>query len=311
MSTTVDTTPRELTSENAQMNGASHGKGEGHLVRVEREGAVHHISDYTVSSAIRGDLDRIYTHGDNATCVPTDTQKNLTFSLARDGVGTPEEFALKFGRFMFSEWPEIVTGGRWEVMKVEWDRIVGDHGPHDFSFVRQGKEERYAVVQAEGENFTVVAGLKGLTVLKSSGSAFVGYPKGKYTTLAETTDRIMSTDVSAWLEYNTLEADWDGIFASVRHIILSEFAERFSMALQNTMWAISARIIDTHPEINTVRMQCPNNHHFVVDLEPFGQDNPNVVFYAADRPFGDITSEVVRKGTTPSPLAWNTIPSFT
>lgn len=309
--TTVDTTPRELTSENAEMHAASHGKAEVHLVRVEREGSVHHVSDYTVSSAIRGDLDRIYTHGDNATCVATDTQKNLTFSLARDGVGTPEEFALKFGRFMYSEWPEIVDGGRWEVMKVEWDRIVGDNGPHDFSFVRKGKEERYAVVQAQDEEFKVVAGLKELTVLKSSGSSFVGYPKGTYTTLPETTDRVMSTDVSAWWEYNTLDADWDGIFDSIRHIILSEFAERFSMALQNTMWAIAARIIDTHPEINTVRLQCPNNHHFVVDLEPFGQDNPNVVFYAADRPFGDITAEVVRKGTTPSELAWNTIPSFT
>lgn len=309
--TTVDTTPRELTSENAQMSAASHGKGEVHLVRVDRDGPVHHITDYTVSSAIRGDLDRIYTHGDNSTCVATDTQKNITFSLARDGVGTPEEFGLKFGRFMFSEWPEIVTGGRWEVKKVDWDRIVGDAGPHDHSFVRSGKEERYAVVQAEGENFHVVSGLKELTVLKSSGSAFVGYPKGKYTTLAETTDRIMSTDVSAWWEYNTLEADFDAIFDSVRHIILTEFAERFSMALQNTMWAISSRIIDTHPEINTVRLQCPNNHHFVVDLSPFGQDNPNVVFYAADRPFGDITSEVVRKGTTPNPAAWYTVPSFT
>src|SRR5699024_7440332 len=149
--------------------------------------------------------------------------------------------ALRFGRFMYSEWPEIVTGGRWEVMKVEWDRIVGDNGPHDFSFVRQGKEERYAVVQADGEDFKVVAGLKGLTVLKSSGSAFVGSPKGTYTTLAETTDRIMSTDVSAWLEYNTLEADWDGIFASVRHIILCVVAELFSMGLQNAVWEIRAR----------------------------------------------------------------------
>lgn len=306
---TVDTTPRELPSEHAQLRTASHGKAEVHLVRVEREGPVHHISDYTVSSAIRGDLDRVYTHGDNATCVPTDTQKNLTFSLARDGVGTPEEFGLKLGRFMAAEWPQIVTGGRWQVMKVEWDRIVGDQGPHDFSFVRRGTEERHAVVQADGGDLRVVAGLKELTVLKSSGSAFVGYPKGTYTTLPETTDRIMSTDVSAWWEYNTLEADWDGIFASVRHIILAEFAERFSMALQNTMWAISSRIIDTHPEINTVRMQCPNNHHFAVDLEPFGQDNPNVVFYAADRPFGDITAEVVRTGTTPSDLAWGTIPS--
>src|SRR5699024_11383506 len=108
---------------------------------------------------------------------------------------------------------------------------------------------------------------------KSSGSAFVGYPTGTYTSLAETTDRIMSTDVSAWWEFNTLDADFDAIFDSIRHIILSEFAERFSMALQNTMWAISARIIDTHPEINTVRMQCPNNHHFVVDLEPRSEEH--------------------------------------
>lgn len=308
--TDVDTTPRELTSENAEMNAAAHGKAEVHLVRVEREGPVHHISDYTVSSMIRGDLDRVYTHGDNSTCIPTDTQKNITFSLARDGVGTPEEFALKFGKYMLATYPKIVQGGRWEVKKVGWDRIVGDNGPHDFSFVRSGKEERLTIVQADGDDIRVVAGVKELTVLKSSGSAFVGFPTDKHTTLQEATDRILSTDISAWWEYNTTDVDYDAVFESVRHIVLSEFAERFSMALQNTMWAISARMIDTHPEINTVRMSCPNNHHFTVDLSPFGQDNPNVVFYAADRPFGDITSEVTRKGTAPSELAWNTVPSF-
>lgn len=309
--TDVDTTPRELPSEHAQMHRASHGKGEVHLVYVDRQGPVHHITDYTVSSAIRGNLDRIYTHGDNSTCIATDTQKNLTFSLARDGVGSPEEFAIKFAKYMLDTYPEVVTGGRWEVMKVGWDRIVGDNGPHDFSFVRGGKEQRLAVVQADGDDIRVVAGAKDLTVLKSSGSAFVGYPKCKHTTLPEATDRIMSTDVSIWWEYNTTEVDFDEVFDSVQHIILSEFAERFSMALQNTMWAISSRIIDTHPEINTVRMQCPNNHHFVEDLSRFGQDNPNIIFYAADRPFGDITCEVVRKNTVPSELAWNTVPSFT
>lgn len=81
--TEVDVTPQEIVSENAEMFRASHGKGEVHVVTVEREGSVHHLRDYTVSSAIRGDLDRIYTHGDNATCIPTDTQKNLTFSTLR------------------------------------------------------------------------------------------------------------------------------------------------------------------------------------------------------------------------------------
>lgn len=307
----VDVTPAEIPSENAEMYRASHGKGEVHVVTVEREGSVHHIRDYTVSSAIRGNLNEIYTHGDNAHCIATDTQKNITFSLARDGMGTPEEFGLKIGRHMVDNYPETVKGGRWEVMSVAWDRIETPNGPHDHSFVRAGKEERYTVVQAVGEDFTVVSGLKELTVLKSSGSAFVGYPKCKHTTLPETTDRIMSTDVSAWWEYNTTDVDFDAVAERVREITLEVFAEQFSKALQQTMWAISARIIDEIPEINTVRMQCPNNHHFVEDLSKYGQDNPNVVFYAADRPYGDITSEVVRKGTTPNPAAWNTVPSFT
>jgi len=306
-----DPAPSEITSDNAQLDRASHGKGEVHVVTVEREGDVHNIRDYTVTSAIRGNLERIYTHGDNATCIPTDTQKNITFSLARDGMGAPEEFALRFGRYMKDNYPEVVTGGRWEIMSVQWDRIETPHGPHDHSFVRAGKEERYTVVQLHEGDFHIVSGLKELTVLKSTGSAFVGYPKCKHTTLKETSDRIMSTDVSMWWEYNRLDADFDAIYDSVRQIVLTEFAEKFSLALQHTMWAASAQIIDKHPEINTVRMQCPNNHHFVEDLSAYGQDNPNIVHYAADRPYGDITSEVTRKGTTPNPAAWNTVPSFT
>lgn len=307
----IDTTPYEITSENAEMHRASHGKGEVHVVTVEREGSVHHIRDYTVSSAIRGDLDRIYTHGDNTNCIPTDTQKNLTFSLARDGMGTPEEFGLKFGNYMKDNYSSVVTGGRWEIMAVAWDRIQTPDGPHDHSFVRAGKEERYAVVQLHEGEFHVVSGLKELTVLKSTGSAFVGFPKCDHTFLKETADRIMSTDVSLWWEYNTTDVDFDAVYDSIRQIVLEEFATKFSLALQHTMWAASAKIIDKHPEINTVRMQCPNNHHFVEDLERYGQDNPNIVHYAADRPYGDITSEVTRKGTTPNPAAWNTVPSFT
>ena len=65
-----------------------------------------------------------------------------------------------------------------------------------------------------------------------------------------------------------------------------------------------------HPEITEIRFSCPNNHHFVVDLTPFGQDNPNVVFYAADRPYGKIEASVVRKGVPSEPRAWSTVPSF-
>ena len=38
----------------------------------------------------------------------------------------------------------------------------------------------------------------------------------------------------------------------------------------------------------------PNKHHFAVDLSPFGLDNQNEVFYAADRPYGLIEGTVTR-----------------
>ena len=41
-------------------------------------------------------------------------------------------------------------------------------------------------------------------------------------------------------------------------------------------------------------MSAPNGHHFVVDLKPFGLENPGEVFIAADRPHGLIEAQVLR-----------------
>lgn len=309
---TPSTEPYEIISDVAELGFNQYGKAENHLVHVKREGGVHEITDFTVSSQLRGDFGRVHTHGDNASCVATDSQKNTVFSLARDGVSTPEEFALRLSDHFTSSY-DWVTGGRWQVDQRSWNRIVTDNGPHDHSFVRGGKEVRRTVVQREGEEVFVVSGVVDLTVLKSSGSAFVGFVDDKYRTLADATDRIMSTDVTAWWSYDPSQArtaDFDAIYDSVLQIILSEFAELHSLALQQTLWAMAAKVIEKHDEINEIRFSCPNNHHFVVDLSPFDQDNPNVVFYAADRPYGLIEASVVRKGVPSDPRAWNTVPAF-
>lgn len=311
-SSAAPTPPYEIGSEVAELGFNQYGKAENRLVHVRRDGAVHHLTDLNVSSQLRGDFSRVHTHGDNAHCVATDSQKNTVFSLARDGVGAPEEFALRLADHFTSTY-EWVSGGRWEVEQYAWERIVTANGPHDHSFVRAGKDVRRTVVQRDGEETFVVSGLTDLTVLKSSGSEFVGFVDDGYRTLADATDRIMATDVTAWWSYTPERArdiDFDDVYASVRQIVLSEFAERHSLALQQTMWAMAVRIIETHEEITEVRFSCPNNHHFAVDLTPFGQDNPNVVFLAADRPYGKIEAAVTRTGVPSEPRAWNTVPAF-
>ena len=54
----------------------------------------------------------------------------------------------------------------------------------------------------------------------------------------------------------------------------------------------------------------PNKHHFLVDLAPFGLDNPGEVFYAADRPYGLIEAAVQRSGAPSADAAWGSIPGF-
>lgn len=66
-------------------------------------------------------------------------------------------------------------------------------------------------------------------------------------------------------------------------------------------------MLEAHPEITEIGLASPNPHHLLVDLEPFGLDNHNGVFNAADRPYGLIETEVKRSGTNSEPRAWATV----
>jgi urate oxidase len=78
--------------------------------------------------------------------------------------------------------------------------------------------------------------------------------------------------------------------------MLEAFAETYSLSLQQTLYAMGARIIDHRSEIDEVRFSLPNKHHFLVDLAPFGLKNDNEVYFAADRPYGLIEATVLRDG---------------
>ena len=54
----------------------------------------------------------------------------------------------------------------------------------------------------------------------------------------------------------------------------------------------------------------PNKHHFLVDLSKWDLDNPNQVFYAADRPYGLIEAAIVRDDAPVDPVAWQGVGGF-
>lgn len=296
-------------SNNIVLGANQYGKAEVRLVKITRDTPRHQIEDLSVSSSLHGDFTAAHLQGDNAHVVATDTQKNTIYSFARDGVGSPEEFLTRLADHFTNSF-DWVTGGRWEAESYAWDRIEAHGAEHDHAFVRNGSHVRTAALTRDGDSDWMLAGVKNLTVLKSTESGFVGYPKDKYTTLAETTDRILATDVAARWRYNTLDVDFNKTFDSVTKLLLEGFSEGYSSALQNTMYNMGRKVLETHSSIDEIKFSMPNKHHFLVDLEPFGQDNPNEVFFAADRPYGLIEGTVQRDDMQAAPKAWENIAGF-
>jgi urate oxidase len=290
-----------------------YGKAEVRVVKITRDSGRHEIEDLNITSQLRGDFAAAHLEGDNAHVVATDTQKNTIYAFARDGIGSPEAFLLRLGGHFASSF-DWVTGGRWEAESYSWDRIQAHGSGHDHSFVRNGQEVRTAVVVRDGAATHVISGLKDLTVLKSTQSGFMGYPKDNYTTLPETADRILATDVSARWRFRTGTdfgaLDFNKSYEDVKGLLLEAFTEKYSHALQQTLFDMGSKVLEAHSEIDEIKFSMPNKHHFLVDLSPFGLDNPNEVFFAADRPYGLIEATVQRDDAITADIAWSGIAGF-
>jgi urate oxidase len=275
-----------------------YGKAETRLVHVDRGGDSHVLTDLNVSVALSGDLAATHLTGDNAGVLPTDTMKNTVYAFAREhGVGSPEAFGLVLARHFVATQPQVAAA-RVSLESFGWERL----GPH--SFRRNGDLVRTAVVTVAGAGTQVVSGLKDLVLLNTTDSEFHGYPRDRYTTLPETTDRILATAVDARWRHLTDSTDWEASFAGAKDALVEAFVGTYSYSLQQTLYAMGERLLRDRPEVAEVRLTLPNKHHYLVDLSPFDLTNPQEVFIAGDRPYGLIEGTVTRDDAPPASAEW-------
>jgi urate oxidase len=168
------------------------------------------------------------------------------------------------------------------------------------------------VTAEAGDRAWVVSGLAGLVVMKTTGSEFSGFLTDRYTTLAETSDRILATSLTARWRYRAWppEDGWDEAHARIRQALLERFAEVHSRALQQSLWEMGRAALKARDDVAEIRLSAPNRHHFLADLAPFGLDNPGEVFHAADRPYGLIQCAVQRDDAADPGPAWDSAAAF-
>ncbi|WIN00910.1 urate oxidase [Actinoplanes oblitus] len=275
-----------------------YGKAETRLVRVHRDGDTHGLVDLNVSIALAGDLTATHLTGDNSAVLPTDTMKNTVYAFAkRHGVGEPEEFALLLARHFVRTQGQL-DSARVSIESFAWDRL----GPH--SFQRRGDHTRTTVVTVTRAATQVVSGLTGLVLMNTTASEFHGFVKDRYTTLPETTDRILATAVDAKWRHLSDEADWGKSFQGAVDAMTTAFVNTYSLSLQQTLMSMGTLVLAKRPELAEIRLALPNRHHYLVDLSAFDLANENEVFIAGDRPYGLIEGTVTRDDAPPATAEW-------
>ena len=221
-----------------------------------------------------------YTKADNSVVVATDSIKNTIYILAKQNpVIPPELFGSIIGDHFVKTYGHIHVA-HVNIITHRWARLTIDGKPHPHSFYKDSEETRNVqAVTTEGKGVDINTTIHGLTVLKSTNSQFWGFIRDEYTTLGETWDRILSTDVDAnwqWKRFSGLDEvranipKFDATWAAARDITLKTFAEDNSASVQNTMYKMSDQILAVQPLVETVEYTLPNKHYFELGKFLFG-----------------------------------------
>ncbi|KAF2964643.1 hypothetical protein GQX73_g8931 [Xylaria multiplex] len=260
------------------LTSARYGKDNVRVCKVHRDAATgtHKVTEMTVCCLLEGKIEDSYTKADNAPVVATDSMKNTIYIKAKEHpVDPPELYAGILGQHFLDTYPHInVANINVEVKR--WTRIAIDGKPHPHSFYRDGDETRNVEVRvSRTDGIDIRSSLAGLLVLKSTGSQFHGFVRDEFTTLPESWDRILSTEIDAtwkWKTIPSLQALRDNIpifdraFDDARAITLKTFAEEDSPSVQNTMYKMCDKILEAAPEVASVTYALPNKHYFEIDL---------------------------------------------
>jgi len=262
----------------ATVSACRYGKDNIRVYKVHRDAktGVQTVTEMTVCVLLEGAIESAYTVADNSVVVATDSMKNTVYIKAKEHPVTPPElFASILGTHFVETYSHIQTA-HIKVVTHRWTRMTIDGKPHPHSFLRDGNETRNveAVVQ-KGGKIDIRSGIVGLLVLKSTGSAFHGFVRDEFTTLGETWDRILSTDVDSGWKWKTFPGlyavtqaipKFDKAWEAARNITLKTFAEEDSPSVQNTMYKMCEQILAAVPDVMEVDYALPNKHYFEIDL---------------------------------------------
>jgi urate oxidase len=279
---------------NIKLGKNAYGKNAVNLSKIIRHADYHEFRQISVNVALQGDFETAHTLGDNTKILPTDTQKNTVYALAKENfTGNIEDFGIALCDHFLGNNPQVsvVTV---DIEEHLYARMAFDGTAHPHAYISSGNEKHTTTVVKSINGTKVTTGIKDLLILKTTDSGFEDYIVDQYTTLKPTADRILATQCEANWEYSKTGLNYTELFDNIRTKLLKTFAFHNSLSVQQTLYAMGEEVLKAYDEVKDISLIMPNKHHIPFNLDQFGMENKNEIFIATDEPFGYITGTVVR-----------------
>jgi len=278
-----------------QLSSTSYGKSAIRVMKLIRHADWHEIKEVEVCTLFEGEFKEAHTVGDNSNVLPTDTQKNTVFALAKDHpLDTIEEFGIHVAKHFHDTNPQIHKV-RVELSQKQWTQIQDNGNPHPQAYQRGSDEKWNAVIELNADGMTVQSGISDLLILKTTDSGFSNFRRDEFTTLKDTEDRIFATSLSALWTYTLSSLDFSSLRSAIHGHLLSSFANHKSLSVQHTLYDMGKRVLDQVSDVNKIDLDMPNKHHLLVNLAPFNLANVNEIFIVTDDPYGVIKGSLERE----------------
>ncbi|MGI9176567.1 MAG: factor-independent urate hydroxylase [Pirellulales bacterium] len=275
----------------------SYGKSLVRLTKVTRHADRHELKEIAVDIVLEGAFEASYLAGDNRCLVATDTMKNTVYALA---AGHPldsiESFAVALADH-FIDRNDHVTAATVTIEEASWRRIENEDGlAHPHAFIAGGTARRTCRVRNDRTAPQVEAGVTGLTLVKTTNSAFRDFLRDEFTTLIDADDRIFGTSVEGrWRYAAGSQPGWNAAFTKVCRTLVDVFAAHRSLAVQQTLYDMGRAALAACPEVEEIALEMPNQHRIPLDLTPFGLPNRHEIFVTTSEPYGLIRATLHRE----------------
>lgn len=280
-----------------------------HICEIH-EDVPHQFAEWEVDTVLESDMAHAYLTPSNEGMTATDTQKNTVYYVAKQmkQYCTPEEFAIALGKHFVRQYP-LVFKAKITVKCAPWSRYCGRH---HHGFIQSGSEIRIArVVISKGEVIeSVVAGVSGLKVLKTTQSGYEGFLHDDYTLLPDTRERILATSMSSTWKYCSKKTDfttvdYDMMYTNVVNACLETFFGPmtkgvYSPSVQFTLHEMGKKVIDTVPLVSSIHFSLPNLHFIPCAPVHSPKGFEDDVYVGTQEPHGTIEA-VITRGTQYTP----------